>query len=111
MSSRWWEASLGTVPRVVEALLSQNVSVATHARAVIEAHRHEVLATTELPAHRDEPDLVDMPIDAVAARLARIGPRTDWRRVGRVWLVVWTPAFVAVMTITVLAILGPPRLD
>ena len=89
------------IPRLVLALVDADPAVRAHAATVIEAHRTEVLAETDLPAHRDDPELVDMDIAAIAERVTRSGPHADWRRIGRWWLTAWSVALVAVVLGTV----------
>lgn len=90
-----------SAPEVVLALIDPRAEIRARAAATIEAHRHEVLAATDLPAHQSEPDLVDMDIDAIGARVAKNAPYTDWRRIGRWWLGIWAVGFVAVVVGTI----------
>lgn len=83
-------------PALVIALIDPRPDVRARAAAIIEAHRHEVLATTDLPAHMNEPDLVAMDIDAITRRVAANAPYGDWRRIGRWWLAIWAVGYIAV---------------
>jgi len=89
------------LPEVVHALVDPRPDVRARAAATVEAHRHEVLSGTDLPASIHEPDLVDMDVAAIAERVAKNGPYRDWRRIGRWWLTIWALAFAAVMAGTI----------
>lgn len=94
--SRYFVHRVRALPIPVRDLRHPDAATRERAWAVVDTHRDELLAVTDLPATIHEPPLAALSRDALVERVARAGD-TDWRRLLRRWLYLWTPLAVAVL--------------
>jgi hypothetical protein len=73
---------------------------------LIESHRDELLAMTDLPATIREPDLVELDRAGLVARVERHGT-TDWRAILRSFLVAWAVVLAVVLIALALHVPNP----
>lgn len=94
--SRYLVHRVRALPIPVRDLRHPDAATRDRAWVVVDTHRDELLAATDLPATIHEPPLTALSRDALVERVARAGD-TDWRRMLRGWLYVWAPLALAVL--------------
>jgi len=86
-------------PRALYLLRDGDATQRERAWRLISRHRDEVLGHAIVPATIREEPLLTLPREALVVRLARLGT-TDWRRILRVWVMLWVPSAIVVFVLT-----------
>jgi len=104
--SRYLVHRVRALPEPLKNLRSPDEAMRARAWELIQAHREELFAVTELSATIHEPSLAELDQTALTERVARAGD-VDWRKILRVWFWIWLPLAIVVFFATLLYVHDP----